>query len=59
MKKNPLVIDEDLPASKALSIINEKRITSLLIGAKNSKNMSQKKLKGVLHMHHLLNFGIK
>ena len=59
MKKNPLVIDEDLPASKALSIMNEKRITSLLIGAKNSKNMSQKKLKGVLHMHHLLNFGIK
>ena len=59
MKKNPLIIHEDLPASKALSIMNEKRITSLLIGAKNSKNTSQKKLKGVLHMHHLLNFGIK
>ena len=31
MTKNPLVINENMPASKALAIMNEKKITSLLV----------------------------
>ena len=31
MSRNPLVVNENMPASKALAIMNEKKITSLLI----------------------------
>ena len=31
IKKKPLVVNENMPASKALSIMNEKKITSLLV----------------------------
>ena len=30
MTKKPLVVNENMPASKALGIMNEKKITSLL-----------------------------
>ena len=59
MKKRPLVVNEDLPASKALSIMNDKKIKTLLVGSKSYNEKIRKKLKGVLHMHHLLKFGIK
>ena len=29
MNKNPFVVNENMPASKALAIMNEKKITSL------------------------------
>ena len=31
MTKIPLVVNENMPASKALAIMNEKKITSLLV----------------------------
>ena len=56
MTKNPLTIEEDLPATKALSIMNDKKITSLLVVKKRNKG---KKLAGIVHIHSLLEFGIK
>lgn len=60
MTTNPVFINESAPASKALSIMNEKKITSLLV--KNDKSTYSKKfirLKGIIHIHDLLRFGIK
>ncbi len=57
MSKNPFKIDENSPASKALSIMNEKKITSLIVVDKKDKKVS--KLKGIIHIHTLLKYGIK
>ena len=55
---NPIFVTESTPASKALAIMNEKKITSLLVtNSKNSKN--SKKLTGIIHIHSLLQYGIK
>lgn len=55
MSKNPIVVNEDTLASKALSIMNGKKITSLLVYSKKNK----KKLKGIVHIHSLLQHGLK
>jgi CBS domain-containing protein len=61
MTNNPLFISENAPASKALSIMNEKKITSLLVASDKDFNNSKtsKKLKGIVHIHSLLQYGIK
>jgi len=60
MTKNPLYVSEDISASKALSIMNEKRITSLLVvKEKLGKQKRAVKLKGIVHIHSLLKYGIK
>jgi len=61
MTPNPLFISESAPASKALSLMNEKKITSLLVASENDYNKSKanKKLKGLVHIHSLLQYGIK
>ncbi len=58
---NPLFISETAPASKALSLMNEKKITSLLVTTEQdyNKSKSNKKLKGIVHIHSLLQYGIK
>jgi len=58
---NPLFISESAPASKALSIMNEKKITSLLVTSEKdyNKNKKSKNLKGIVHIHSLLQYGIK
>ena len=58
---NPLFISEAAPASKALSLMNEKKITSLLVTTEQdcNKTKSNKKLKGIVHIHSLLQYGIK
>ena len=38
MKKKPICIDKDMLAAKALSIMNEKKITSLCVTNKIKKN---------------------
>jgi|TARA_Y100000389_G_scaffold99585_1_gene96318 arabinose-5-phosphate isomerase len=59
IKKKPLVVNENMPASKALAIMNEKKITSLLVVSdKDYKKMNQT-LKGIIHIHFLLQNGIK
>ena len=59
IKKNPLVVSENMPASKALAIMNEKKITSLLVVSEKNYNKSKKSLIGVIHIHSLLQSGIK
>ena len=61
MNPNPIFISEDATASKALSIMNKKKITSLLVTSeKNTKNKNKyKTLKGIIHIHSILQSGIK
>ena len=60
MTKKPLVVNESIPASKALAIMNEKKITSLLVVSDNDLKKNNKiKLKGIIHIHSLLEFGVK
>ena len=50
MTKNPVSIDEEVLAEKALSLMNEKKITSLCVYRKKNK----KKTIGIIHIHNLL-----
>ena len=61
MTPNPLFISETSPASKALSLMNEKKITSLLVTSEKewNKGKTNKRLKGIVHIHSLLQYGIK
>ncbi len=54
----PLVVNENMPASKALAIMNEKKITSLLVVSDKQLYKSKKNLKGIIHIHTILNKGI-
>ena len=59
MKKRPLIVNENMPASKALAIMNEKKITSLLVVADKHMKKNNKILKGIIHIHFLLSSGIQ
>jgi len=54
MTKNPIGIDKNELAAKALSIMNNKRITSLCVYEKKNKS----KTIGVLHIHNILQSNI-
>jgi arabinose-5-phosphate isomerase len=54
MTKNPFKVDKDALAIKALSIMNENKITSLCVY--NLKN--KKKTIGIIHIHNILEVGI-
>ena len=54
MKKNPISVDKDTLAAQALSIMNEKKITSLCIHNGKQKN----KTIGVIHIHNILGANI-
>ncbi len=59
MTKKPLLVNENMPASKALAIMNEKKITSLLVVSdKDFKKKNNVKLKGIIHIHFLLRYGL-
>ena len=55
----PLVINENMSASKALGLMSEKKITSLLVVSDKDKNKKNKILRGIIHIHFLLQNGIK
>jgi arabinose-5-phosphate isomerase len=61
MNKKPLYIGENTSAAKALSIMNEKKITSLIVSSDSDykKHKVFFKPKGILHIHSLLKYGIK
>ncbi len=60
MTKRPLLVNENMPASKALAIMNEKKITSLLVVSDNDfKKRNKIKLKGIIHIHFLLQHNLK
>ena len=54
MTKNPISINKDALAAKALSIMNSKKITSLCVYENKNKN----KTIGVLHIHNILQSNI-
>ena len=51
MTKNPIKIEKNTLATKALSIMNEKKITSLCVYNKNKKTITI----GIVHVHNILN----
>ncbi len=59
MNKSPLTISENMTAAKALSICSDKKITSLLVVSEKDSNKKSKKLLGIIHIHFLLQNGIK
>ena len=54
MTKNPISIDKDTLAAKALSIMNEKKITCLCVFKKSNR----KRTIGIIHMHNILSANI-
>ena len=54
MTKNPISIDKDSLAAKALSLMNNKKITSLCVFDKKNKS----KTIGVVHIHNILQSNI-
>ena len=58
INKTPMTVNENMPASKALSIMNEKKITSLLVVSDKDANKRKKVLKGIIHIHFLLQTGV-
>ena len=56
MTKNPLVIQKDILAAKAIKIMQNKRITALIVG----KIITRNKIKviGLIHIHQILRAGI-
>ncbi len=51
MTKNPIMVEKDTLATKALSVMNEKKITSLCVYNKNKRSITI----GILHVHNILN----
>ena len=51
MTKNPIRVEKDILATKALSIMNEKKITSLCVYNKRKKLITI----GIIHIHNILN----
>ncbi len=54
MSKNPISVDKDMLAAKAIGIMNEKKITSLCVHNKSNR----KKTIGILHIHNLIDANI-
>ncbi len=54
MKKNPISIEKDTLAAKALEIMNTNRITSLCV----HKGKQKKRTIGIIHIHNILNSNI-
>ena len=54
MSKDPISVEKDTLAAKALSIMNDKKITSLCVYNKNNK----KKTIGIIHIHNILKSNI-
>ena len=54
MTANPLSVDKDTLASRALAIMSHNKITSLCV----HKNNKRRKTIGLLHIHHILSANI-
>ncbi len=55
MTRNPITINKDTLAAKALSLMNSKRITSLCV----HKNSNKKRTIGIIHIHNILENNIQ
>ena len=54
MTKNPISIDKNTLAAKALNIMNDKKITCLCVFEKHNQN----KTIGIIHIHNILSSNI-
>ena len=54
MTKNPISVEKDILAAKALSIMNNRKITSLCVYDKRNKS----KIIGIVHIHNILQSNI-
>ena len=54
MTKNPIKVDKDILAQKALAIMNENKITILCVNSSSNKN----KTIGIIHIHNILEANI-
>ena len=59
MTKNPVSVEKNMLAAHALSIMNTKKITSLCVPTEKTLNKKNKKIKAIVHVHRILDFGIK
>ena len=59
MSRKPMFISENVPASKALSVMSENKITSLCVPSEKTLNKKNKKLKAIVQVHRILDFGVK
>jgi len=59
MSNSPFVVNENMPATKALGIMSERKITSLLVVSDKDFKKKNKRLKGIIHIHFFLQNGIK
>ena len=55
MTKNPISVDREMLAAKALSLMNSRRITSLCV----HKNKIKNRTIGVIHIHNILENNIQ
>ena len=55
MTKNPISVDKEILAAKALSLMNTKRITSLCVHENKNKNNTV----GIIHIHNILENNIQ
>ena len=51
--RNPLKVNEEITAQKAMQIMAKRKVTSLVVSSNSGK------IKGICHIHHLLSHGIK
>ena len=54
MSKNPISINKDIIAAKAIGLMNEKKITTLCVHNK----LNKKKTIGILNIHNLIDADI-
>ena len=54
MKRNPISVDKNMLAAESLSIMNNRKITSLCVHQNNKKN----KTIGFIHIHNILDANI-
>ena len=61
MTKKPLFVGENVSAEKALSVMSDKKITSLIVSSDldYKKKRAIFKPKGILHIHSLLKYGMR
>ena len=55
MTKNPISVDMEVLAAKALALMNSKKITSLCV----HHNKNKKKTIGIIHIHNILESNIQ
>jgi len=55
MTSNPINVDQDMLAAKALSLMNTKKITCLCVNSKKTKNRTI----GIIHIHNILEANIQ